>query len=126
MIDLDYVRKFPDKCDQEVTRRGESQPCELPAIAAGVWDHQAYAVCLTHAKRAGVRGLVPLADLIGQVSQHDTSVSSASALTPEPAREPVAWGLYDRTGTLVSVVTAFPAGGLGVLRVVPLVPMDPA
>ena len=57
---LDYARTFPDKCCEEVTRRGEVQPCEKTAVAVREDEEGSpYPVCAYHARGP----MVPLAAL---------------------------------------------------------------
>lgn len=59
-FDLSLVRKFPDTCDAEVTRGGEVQACEKPAVAVKLYLDSPYPVCKHHANG----DLVPLAELL--------------------------------------------------------------
>lgn len=65
--DLKFVRKFPDKCATEVSRDGESQPCDKVAVAVtrgrDEWDDEGmwWPVCAHHTRKAHA---VPLVDLI--------------------------------------------------------------
>jgi hypothetical protein len=58
--DLTYVAKFPETCDHEVSRQGEAQPCEKPAVAVRRWLDSSYPVCAHHANG----DMVPLAELL--------------------------------------------------------------
>ena len=60
MNDLAYVSRWPDTCDHEVSRRGQAQPCEKPAVAARLIGDDAYPVCAYHARGE----MVPLRDLL--------------------------------------------------------------
>jgi hypothetical protein len=68
---LRFIRRFPDKCCVEVSRKGESQPCDKPAVAvaSGVdeWEDQDcwWPVCAHHSRG---RRMVSLPDLIKAVS----------------------------------------------------------
>lgn len=61
--ELAFIRKFPNECTEGVTRKGEFQPCDKPAVAArrdpeeGGW----YPVCSHHARGSL---MVPLAELV--------------------------------------------------------------
>ena len=64
-----FVLKYPDQCCAEVSRKGESQPCDKPAYAVTVGAADDYddpgrwwPVCIYHARG---RTLVPLSELIG-------------------------------------------------------------
>lgn len=64
--DLRFITKFPDKCCAEVSRNGESQPCDKVAVAValqadGYEDNCWWPVCPFHTRG---RKMVPLADLI--------------------------------------------------------------
>jgi len=63
-----FVRRFPDKCCAEVNRRGESQPCDLTAVAVAksteAYDPDWWPVCRRHLRG---RELVPLQDLVEAV-----------------------------------------------------------
>jgi hypothetical protein len=60
--DLRFVRRFPDTCTEDVTRKGESQPCDKPAVAARLDPEEGtpYPVCAYHASA----DMVPLRVLI--------------------------------------------------------------
>lgn len=60
MTDLSRVAKFPETCDHEVTRKGEAQPCEKPAVAVRLYEGSAYPVCAYHA----YGDMVPLFELL--------------------------------------------------------------
>lgn len=61
-IDLSSIRKFPDSCTEGVTRRGEFQPCEKPAVAVRIDPEEGngYPVCVHHTRA----DMVPLAQLL--------------------------------------------------------------
>lgn len=63
---LRFVRKFPDKCCAQVTRKGEFQPCDKTAVAVVTQpdDDRWWPVCIYHAYRQVSRRLVPLAELL--------------------------------------------------------------
>jgi hypothetical protein len=58
-----FVRKFPDKCCAEVSRDGESQPCDKTAVAVayGDEDPRYWPVCKSHVRG---REIVSLAELL--------------------------------------------------------------
>lgn len=60
--DFRFIRRYPDKCCREVTRKGESQPCDKPAVAVAVsWeDGSCWPVCKHHT----CGQILPLADLL--------------------------------------------------------------
>lgn len=57
MSGLTDVRNHPDTCDEEVTRKGELQPCENIAVAVRIDPDGGtlYPVCGRHARRPMVR-----------------------------------------------------------------------
>lgn len=59
-----HIRRFPDKCCAEVSRFGESQPCDKTAVAvtADAEDGHWWPVCKHHARG---RQVVSLTELIG-------------------------------------------------------------
>jgi hypothetical protein len=61
MTDLKLVATFPNTCDHEVSRKGESQPCEKPAVAVRIHAGEPYPVCAYHASRTR---MVPLSELL--------------------------------------------------------------
>lgn len=61
MPDLDYLRRFPNTCDEAVSRGGEDMPCEKPAVAARYHEGRPYAVCAYHTRGAW---MVPLRKLL--------------------------------------------------------------
>lgn len=67
--DLRFIRKFPDKCCAEVSRRGESQPCDQTAIAvafsAEEYDPSWWPVCKRHVRG---REIVPLQEVLGRLT----------------------------------------------------------
>lgn len=68
MTDLKFVRKYPDKCCAEVTRRGEPQPCDKVAVAAKRDIHGApWPVCAYHTRGQ----MVPLAELLATTDEGD-------------------------------------------------------
>lgn len=62
--DLRFVRKFPKECTEGVTRKGDEQPCDKPAVAARIdpEDGHPYPVCAYHARSDMVPLSVLLAD----------------------------------------------------------------
>lgn len=63
MTDLRFVREFPGECCEEVTRRGELQPCDKPAVAVRIDpenDERGYPVCGYHSRPR----MVPLRELL--------------------------------------------------------------
>lgn len=71
--DLRFVVKFPDKCCAEVSRNGQSQPCDKPAVAVAHGDTDGWRcgsdswwpVCPHHTRG---RRMVLLADLIDSLT----------------------------------------------------------
>lgn len=54
--DFAHVARHARICDAEVERRGETVPCERPAVAisgCGTFGDGLYAVCAYHANRNG-------------------------------------------------------------------------
>ena len=67
MDDLEYIRKFADKCCAEVSRGGESQPCDKTAVAVTIdAEDQHWWPVWPHHTRG--RRIVPLAELIKVLS----------------------------------------------------------
>lgn len=65
-IDLSFVRRFPGECCEEVSRGGEAQPCDKPAVAVRLYDQDhAYPVCKYHTRGQ----MLPLAKLIEEASR---------------------------------------------------------
>ncbi|BCP36426.1 hypothetical protein MINTMi198_17960 [Mycobacterium intracellulare M.i.198] len=62
---LMFIRKFPEKCCAEVSRKGECQPCDKTAVGAAEGDDDGevrwWPVCAYHSRG---RSMVPLADLV--------------------------------------------------------------
>lgn len=67
---LKFLRRYPDKCSADVTRKGESQPCDKVAVAVmrgeggyGFEDEPDdwWPVCAHHTRKDHT---VPLAELI--------------------------------------------------------------
>lgn len=77
MEHTDFAFKYPDKCCAEVSRKGESEPCDKTAYAmvlgyadeyeSGAPDHW-WPVCIHHARG---RQLVPLSRLMERL-KHGT------------------------------------------------------
>lgn len=65
-IDLSMVRRLPKTCDEDVTRKGESQPCERPAVAVRLDPREGtpYPVCAHHTRGE----MVPLETLLREDS----------------------------------------------------------
>jgi hypothetical protein len=65
---LDFILKFPDKCCAEVSRKGESQPCDKMAVAVtiDVEDGHWWPVCPHHSRG---RPMMSLAELIEVLEQ---------------------------------------------------------
>lgn len=70
--DVEFIRKYPDKCCSAVSRDGESQPCDKVAVAvcAGVADDSEddphwWPVCAGHTRKGW---MVPLEDLLKVLS----------------------------------------------------------
>jgi len=65
--DLRFLRRFPDKCCAEVSRQGETQPCDKTAVAVAVGDADGvddlhwWPVCAFHTRG---RAMVSLSDLL--------------------------------------------------------------
>ena len=74
MSNLDYIRKFPDKCCAEVSRKGESEPCDEVAVAVcavdacddGEDDPHWWPACAYHTRKGR---MVPLADLLAAMKE---------------------------------------------------------
>jgi hypothetical protein len=66
--DLRMARKFPGECTEGVTRKGEFQPCDKPAVAVRMDPEYGspYPVCAYHARGAMVPLAVLLADRLPQ------------------------------------------------------------
>jgi hypothetical protein len=64
--DWAFVRRFPDKCCWDVSRKGVSQPCDMVAVAVIVdaEDSSWWPVCAYHTR---VGQMVPLAQLLSGV-----------------------------------------------------------
>jgi hypothetical protein len=62
-LDRHYIRRFSDKCCAEVSRGGESQPCDKTAVAVTIdaEDQHWWPVCAYHTRG---RYMVPLTDLL--------------------------------------------------------------
>lgn len=67
--DLRFIRKFPDKCCAEVSRRGRSEPCDGVAVAVAysteAYDPSWWPVCQRHARG---RQLVPLPNILERLT----------------------------------------------------------
>lgn len=63
---LAFVQAHPDLCSTEVSRGGESQPCDKTAYAVAIDDEigATWPVCIHHARG---RQLMPLAELLDRV-----------------------------------------------------------
>jgi hypothetical protein len=63
--DMTFVRKFPGECCAEVSRKGNSEPCDKTAYAVAVDPDDptslAWPVCVHHARG---RTLIPLSELL--------------------------------------------------------------
>lgn len=61
--DIRFLRKYPDKCCAEVSRKGELQPCDKTAVAVTVDAEtgQWWPVCPHHTRG---RQMISLADLL--------------------------------------------------------------
>lgn len=64
--DCRFIRRFPERCCAEVSRDGDSQPCDKTAVAVAVGDEDAgwegwWPVCPHHSRG---RQMVPLAILL--------------------------------------------------------------
>ena len=68
--DIAYLRKYGDKCAVGVSRKGEYQPCDAPAVAVAVDAEEGYdqwwPVCPHHSRG---RRMVKLPELIAAVTQ---------------------------------------------------------
>lgn len=51
-MDIAGIRRFPDWCAEEVTRKGELQPCDRTAVAVRIDPEGVgfYPVCVRHAR----------------------------------------------------------------------------
>lgn len=58
-----------DLCDEEVSRRGIAEPCELPAVALrrDPESRAPYPVCTYHAR--SVELMIPLRQIVGLLDQ---------------------------------------------------------
>lgn len=65
---LAFVRHYPDKCSTEVSRDGESQPCDKTAYAVAIDDEigAVWPVCIHHARG---RQLMTLAELLDRANR---------------------------------------------------------
>jgi hypothetical protein len=52
--------RFANECHEEVTRRGEWEPCDLPAVALRIDEGEPYPVCGFHSRPP----MVPLAQVL--------------------------------------------------------------
>ena len=68
MADTNFLRRFPDKCCAEVSRKGESQPCDGRAVAVAVSADDGYdrwwPVCAHHSSG---RRMVSLPELLAEL-----------------------------------------------------------
>lgn len=67
--DLRFIRRFPDKCCAEVSRNGESQPCDKTAVAVAVGSDEEsdlhwWPVCPHHSRG---RQMVPLSHVVSAI-----------------------------------------------------------
>lgn len=81
IVILDALR-YPQLCSEDVTRKGESQPCEKPAVALRVDPNEGtpYPVCSYHSRG---EEMVPLerivrAMLAREVANRNTHVAFAA------------------------------------------------
>ena len=69
MNNLEYIRKYPDRCCAAVTRNGELEPCDKVAVAVcavdtrddGEDDPHWWPACVYHTRKGR---MVPLAELL--------------------------------------------------------------
>lgn len=68
--DFRFIVKHPHHCCTEVSRKGELQPCDRPAVAVGICPDEGnmWPVCAYHT-RFGYT--IPLGQLIEGIKAHD-------------------------------------------------------
>lgn len=69
----------PEQCHEEVTRRGEVEPCEKTAVALRVdpQEGEPYPVCARHARAP----MVPLVDIVRfMLDRHEAQAVAARGL----------------------------------------------
>lgn len=97
--DLSYASKFADTCSEEVTRRGECQPCDRIAVAA-IRDADggpAYPVCSGHVRSGSmitgtgveVGWMVPLRVLLDRVRGASVASSEGEETAAETTTDDV-------------------------------------
>lgn len=58
---MTFLRRYPDKCCADVSRKGESQPCDKLAVAVALdTEDDWWPVCAYHARGR----MMPLAELL--------------------------------------------------------------
>lgn len=62
MSNLNFIRRWPDRCDAAVTRKGRMEPCNKTAVAVRIVPEEGhpYPVCAFHARGE----MVPLRELL--------------------------------------------------------------
>lgn len=76
---LRFALGRPEECHEEVTRGGEVQPCEKPAVALRIDPNEGdpYPVCAYHARAE----MVPLVDIVRfMLARHEAQVIAARGL----------------------------------------------
>jgi hypothetical protein len=56
-----FIEKFPNECTAEVSRKGNTEPCDKPAYAIAFDAEGYWPVCISHARG---QALVPLAEIL--------------------------------------------------------------
>ncbi|OBJ14597.1 hypothetical protein [Mycobacterium sp. 1245801.1] len=56
-----FIDKYPGQCAAEVSRKGNSEPCDEAAYAVAMDDEGFWPVCIKHARG---QGLVPLSEVL--------------------------------------------------------------
>lgn len=76
-FDRGMLRRWPLSCHEDVTRDGQSEPCDRPAVAARFDPNEggAYPVCVKHTRHH----MVPLAQLLGVVVQVGADTTEGDA-----------------------------------------------
>lgn len=68
---MQFVLKFPGECCVEVSRDGEAQPCDKPAVAVAIGDAESdnyWPVCAYHSQG---RAMLFLPDIIALLRKAD-------------------------------------------------------
>lgn len=105
---LRYVIDHPDPCTEGVTRRGEYEPCDKPAVAVRLDDEKRpYAVCKHHTRGE----MVPLRDLLGTSDREPGMDHGVAASTINHVRD-VLDEAMDRQHTSADLAYALARAGL--------------